>query len=539
MLWVALELPALPLQIAERAGISPQPLVVAEGAAQRPTVACMNAAARAAGVREGQAVAAARALAGDMRVLPRDAAAEQETLQRLAAWAAQFTPMVAVEATGIVMEVESCLRLFHGHARLTAAIRSGVRELGFQATLGVAPTPLAARLFARAEAQGKPVRGCLTLAELRERAAALPLFLLDWEEGTLARLTDLGILRLRDLLELPAEGLARRFGSDAALSIARLMGGVADPRTPYSPPARFHSRLELPAEADGVEALLFPLKRLLAEFEGALRGRGAGVQGLALVLEHGRHKRTRLALDFASPEREADFILGIAREKLGRLQLPAATVALALHADALLPYVPRTKPWLPGAQEQALEGERLVERLAARLGKERVFGLAVGNDHRPERNWTPAFAGATKARKNWTPAFAGATKARKNWTPAFAGATKVRKNWTPASAGVTKAAKARHPRESRHSRERGEPMASPRPTWLLHRPQRLVALAGKPTLQGELQLRAGPERIEAGWWDGDEMHRDYFVATNARGEAYWIFRDHRDLSAWYLHGLFA
>jgi protein ImuB len=63
--------------------------------------------------------------------------------------------------------------------------------------------------------------------------------------------------------------------------------------------------------------------------------------------------------------------------------------------------------------------------------------------------------------------------------------------------------------------------------------------AGKPTLQGELQLRAGPERIEAGWWDGDEVQRDYFVATSARGEAYWIYREHRDLSAWYLHGLFA
>jgi protein ImuB len=485
MLWLALELPALPLQIAERAGVSSEPLVISEGAIQRPLVACLNEAASKAGVREGQAVAAARALAGALRVLPRDAAAEQETLQRLAAWATQFTPMVAVEATGIALEVEGSLRLFHGHARLTAAVRRGIRDLGFQATLGVAPTPLAARLFARAEAEGKAVRGCLTLAELRERAAELPLFLLGWPAKTLERLTDLGVLRLRHLLELPSEGITRRFGADIALSIARLMGSVADPRVAYSPPPRFHSRLELPAEADGVEALLFPLKRLLAEFEGTLRGRGAGVQAMALVLEHGQHKRTRVLLDFASPEREADFILGIAREKLGRLRLPAATLALALHADALLPYVPRTTPWLPGAQEQALEGERLLERLAARLGKDRVFGIAVGNDHRPERSWT------------------------------------TRRDLR----AVT-----------------GKPVAAPRaprPAWLLHRPQRLVTHAGKPTLQGELQFRAGPERIEAGWWDGDEVQRDYYVATNPRGEAYWIYREHRDLSAWYLHGLFA
>ena len=58
-------------------------------------------------------------------------------------------------------------------------------------------------------------------------------------------------------------------------------------------------------------------------------------------------------------------------------------------------------------------------------------------------------------------------------------------------------------------------------------------------LQGALELVAGPERIEAGWWDGDEVRRDYYVAENAHGETYWIFREHRDTSAWYLHGVFA
>jgi len=61
MLWVALELPALPLQIVERGGISREPLVISEGPAQRPLVVCANEAAKAAGIREGQAVAAAKA----------------------------------------------------------------------------------------------------------------------------------------------------------------------------------------------------------------------------------------------------------------------------------------------------------------------------------------------------------------------------------------------------------------------------------------------------------------------------------------------
>jgi protein ImuB len=328
------------------------------------------------------------------------------------------------------------------------------------------------------------VRGCLALPDLRERLADLPLFLLDWPEKTLAHLTDLGVLRLRDMLELPAEGIARRFGPEIVISLDRLMGRLADPREPYVAPPRFRSRLELPAEAEGVEALLFPLRRMLVEFEGAMRGRGAGVQRLALWLEHGRKARTRVELEFSSPEREADFILSIAREKLGRLTLCAPTLALGLVADALLPYTPRAATWLPGARENALDRERLIERLAARLGKEQVFGIAIGDDYRPE-----------KAEKGVRLLFGS----KSNLTP----------------------------------------FSSARPTWLLHRPQRLITEGGEPSFQGKLELSAGPERIEAGWWDGEEVCRDYYVAVNPRGEAYWIFREHRDQQSWFVHGVFA
>ena len=483
MLWVALELPALPLQIAERAGVSPDPLVIAEGAKQRPTVACANAAAKRAGIREGQAAAAAKALAGELRIVERDPNAEREALEGIAAWAAQFTPMVAVESQGIVLEVSSCLRLFGGHAQLTSAIVRGVHGLGFHATLGIAPTPLAARIAARAEARGLHVRACLQPADLCERLEDLPLFLFDWPERSLARLTDLGILRVKDILALPSEGLARRFGPEVVLTLGQLLGTQADPRLPYSPPPRFRSRVELPAEAEGVEALLFPLRRLLAEFEGAARGRGAGAQRLLLTLEHGRKARTRLELDFASPEREPDFILSIAREKLGRLQLAAPTMAISLRAEALLAYVSRTAAWLPGAPEQAIDRERLLERLAARLGRDRVFGIAIANDHRPECNW------------------------------------------------------GRAGREGERSKS-SLPLAR-RPIWLLNRPQKLVTAAGDPILQGALALRAGPERIEAGWWDGLQVARDYYMAVNPNGECYWVYREHRDPASWYLHGVFA
>jgi protein ImuB len=55
-------------------------------------------------------------------------------------------------------------------------------------------------------------------------------------------------------------------------------------------------------------------------------------------------------------------------------------------------------------------------------------------------------------------------------------------------------------------------------------------------------LKDGPERIESGWWDDDDVRRDYFIAETARGEIVWLYRDHRygiDDGEWFLHGLFA
>ncbi|HEX4781720.1 MAG TPA: DNA polymerase Y family protein, partial [Usitatibacter sp.] len=171
------------------------------------------------------------------------------------------------------------------------------------------------------------------------------------------------------------------------------------------------------------------------------------------------------------------------------------TIALELRADALLPYVPRESTWLPGAQEQALDRSRLIERLCARLGSDRVFGIAIADDHRPEKMGSDPFS---------------------------RGAERLAKSALPCSS----------------PREKGSDPNS-RPAWLLRRPQKLVSEEQVPQLQGPLALLAGPERIEAGWWDGDEVSRDYYVAANPRGEAFWIFREHHGAQAWYLHGVFA
>jgi protein ImuB len=71
----------------------------------------------------------------------------------------------------------------------------------------------------------------------------------------------------------------------------------------------------------------------------------------------------------------------------------------------------------------------------------------------------------------------------------------------------------------------------PRPLWLLE-PSKVR--------EGEFMPLAGPERIESGWWDGDDAKRDYFVARLPNGALAWLYReDVLGSPCWYLHGLFA
>jgi protein ImuB len=67
-----------------------------------------------------------------------------------------------------------------------------------------------------------------------------------------------------------------------------------------------------------------------------------------------------------------------------------------------------------------------------------------------------------------------------------------------------------------------------RPLWLL-----------EPTPVTELpQLLGTPERIEAGWWEGKDSSRDYYLARTEEGARWWLYRD-ASTNRWYLQGLWA
>jgi protein ImuB len=76
-----------------------------------------------------------------------------------------------------------------------------------------------------------------------------------------------------------------------------------------------------------------------------------------------------------------------------------------------------------------------------------------------------------------------------------------------------------------------------RPLWLLQAPEPLAIEADDLAAAG-FDLLAGPERIETGWWDGNEVLRDYYIVRDAAGAELWLYREREAPHRWFLQGLF-
>src|SRR3546814_11618029 len=74
------------------------------------------------------------------------------------------------------------------------------------------------------------------------------------------------------------------------------------------------------------------------------------------------------------------------------------------------------------------------------------------------------------------------------------------------------------------------PPRPPRPAWLLARPI--------PLRDPCPRIVSGPERLESGWWDGDDARRDYYVIETSQGQRAWAFAPVGEQGSWMLHGWF-
>jgi len=216
------------------------------------------------------------------------------------------------------------------------------------------------------------------------------------------------------------------------------------------------------------------------QLAGYLAARSGGVQRFALRLAHRDGGATEIAIGLVTPSRDADHFILLLRERLASVALREPVRAIAIEAADVLPLAGDNLGLFPDEAGAPGSWDRLIERLRARLGTGSVHGVAARAEHRPER-----------------------------------------------------ASAAAEPGEKQLALQFGE-----RPFWLLEAPRPIPEVGAVPNYGGPLTLLAGPERIESGWWDDDDIARDYFVARTPAESLVWIYRERRG-GGWYLHGLFA
>ena len=311
---------------------------------------------------------------------------EQAAMERLAAWAYQWSSRVSYRlADGplLWLELGASRALFGGYRALLAQLTAELAQLGYSHACALAPSPTAAALLTQAGEQ----RCVATQAQLRLRLEMLPLALLALPPQVLAALHSAGLRRIGQLLALPDAAIARRFGPEVSLYLQRLCGTASDPRPTWRMPAVYRARFEFDAEVRATTALLFPLRRLLLEFQGYLRGRDCAVLRFTLQFEHYRQPASAVTIGMSAPARDAAQLLLLARERLQALQLPAPVNALRLQALEFTAASVLQGDFFGSDAQQLQQLQLLLDRLQARLGDQQVRGLTLEADHRPERSW--------------------------------------------------------------------------------------------------------------------------------------------------------
>jgi protein ImuB len=480
MLWVALHFPRLALEALSRGRTLPESERMPQAIADAGRVIACDPQAEAFGVRPGMGLAAAWAFAPQLSVWPYNQASERAALEGIAAWMCRFTPRVSLQPPhGVLAEIEGSLRLFRGVAALLERIRAGTDQMGFTATLAIAPTARGAWWFANTGRESL----ILDRAALEAALAALPVAAACDGPRALGLLRNIGITTIGELRSLPREGAARRFGQALLDGLEQALGKAPEPRDFFVPPPRFAAKLELPGEVTHAEGVLFAARRLLVQLEGLLTARRAGVRRFLLMLLHREAPPDVLEIGLASPGRETERFVQLLRERLAVHTLVEPVEAIRIEAKDFVPLHGHTVDLFGGPQSEREGWARLVERLRARLGGGAVHGLGLHPEHRPERAWQLLAPGEQP----------------------------------PPGGGSTGA----------------------RPLWLVEPPRRLKETRGVPHDGGPLELLAGPERIESGWWDGGEIARDYFIARAPSAALLWVYRERGTAGAWYLHGVFA
>jgi protein ImuB len=485
------DLPALPLQLLlkRHPDWRVRPAAVVDCDKPQGVILWVNERARALRVLPGMRYAAGLALAGDLRATVVPAGEIERAVVSVAEQLERFTPGVepSEDEPGVFwLDASGLERLYDSLARWGERIRTDLKREGLRANVAVGFGRFASCAVARSK------RGVVVFRDRSEERAVVrrvPLERLGLEPAIRDALGKLGVGTVGRFIDLPPDGLDRRFGPHVGRLHRQATEALQVPLQPRrpQPPATEREHLDHP-ETD-VARMLKTIEGLLRSLVATVAGRCQALAGLHVGFRFERLGDHIERVRPAAPTLDAGQLLELIRLRLEALRtLPDGVVEIVLLAESVAATREQRQLFAERPRRDLGAANRALARVRAELGDDGVLHARLRDGHLPEGSFTWEALGRVTASH---PRDADAGRL-------------VRRIYTrPVPLP---------------SRPRQEPDG-----WMLHGLE-----------QGPVVRVHGPYVVSGGWWNRS-VRREYHFAETQTGELLWVYYD-RPRRRWFLQG---
>ena len=480
------------------------PLALIETVRSVRRLAALDDQARTLGLYPSQRVTDAMALCPELITAEADPEADAQALTALVDWCVRFSPAVASNPPdGLFLDITGVDHLWGGEAALRDDLKARLTANGLPFRLAIADTPGAAWALAHYG----PDSAIAPPGGQAELLKPLPPAALRLDPEAAAQIGRLGLRRIEQLIEIPRAPLSRRFGAAVLNRLDQALGRAPEALAFRRPPTPWLARLDFFEPISAPDDMARVTADVAARLCARLEAKGHGARRFELAFHRVDGQALSLTIGLALAGRDATRIARLFQPRLETLDPGFGIEAVTLAAYQVEAVAGRQETLDDNTASATQDGlAPLVDRLANRLGAERIWRTVPNESHLPE------WAGAR------TPPLSVQETAAPAWDP-----------------------------------------ETPRPIRLFRRPepleQVLALTPDDPPRQfrwrGRLhQVRRaeGPERIGEEWWRADIADvrvgrvRDYYRVEDTGGARFWLFRaglySAGEPARWWLHGLF-
>jgi len=471
------------------------PFVLTAPERNRVIVMAANPLAEAQGICQSMTAADAKAITTNLQVINYPSGKEVKLLRRLGLWCIRYTPVVSVDLpNGLILDISGCTHLWDGEKSYLKELVLKLRDMGYNARAAIADTIGTAWAIAR---YGK-ISPIVASSKQAEAIMYLPPAALRLEPGILDRLHKLGFRNIKSFITMPRSVLRRRFGEGLLKRLAQALGTADEHIVSIVPPVPYAARLPCLEPVTTDKAIEIAIEKLLEALCTRLQSESKGIRIAVLKCFRVDGKMVQAAISTTKGSHSVSHLYKLFGLQISKIE-PALGIELfvleALKVENMDPLQEKLWAGNPGLQDMALA--ELLDRIAGKIGPDRIKRYLPAEHYWPERSIRPAVSLKDVPQTSW--------------------------------------------RADR-----------PRPIRLLAQPEPIEVMALVPDYPPKMFIHRGkrhvvdkadgPERIEREWWLDQGEHRDYYAVEDEEGQRYWLFRSgHYDGGdgGWYLHGYFA